>query len=665
MRRKQMVKVIILAGRRDFGRCPLASRLPTALWPVAGKTVLERLLAYLANQGIKQVTICSNGDGPLLQQSIKDDIGLELKFLDEPLPVGTAGCIRDAAGHETDALLVVLPASIVYPPNIDVLINAHLDGGSDLTVVFNPNPGNNKSPGQPAGIYVCNPRILKYIPDEGYFDIKEGLIPEMLRTGKTVHRAILPHNAGNFRDRPGYLDAIADYLVNTAKPDNNLRLYRQNDSQIIWVQDNVNIDPSARIYGPVIILNNACICKDVIVFGPTIIGRNVMIKENSVVTNSVLWDDAQIGPNCQTKRCVADYHAAVPGNTVLVEQPITFKPRGMLGSAMSSVFNMVRNNATKLRHALQEPLDKLNGKLPKWAQPGRVKIIPWFAVSLVFIAFLWSYWPQLVELWGIWQRSDEYSSGLLVPPLAVYVLWSRRHDIALCPIRPCIWGLFVFIAAQVCRLFGLFFFYPSAERLSIALSIAALVLLLCGWQFLRRVATVLLFLCLMLPWPTRIQTAVTLPLQQWATSSAVFCLEMVGYDVIQEGNIIHIGQSTVAVAEACNGLRMITAFFVIGGLVVLLVKRAWWEKLIVLASSLPIALLCNTVRLAVTAIAFTVVSGEYWEKMFHDFGGYAMMPLALVMVVAELWFLAKLTMLPTEQESVIIARQKVSETRMR
>jgi exosortase len=128
----------------------------------------------------------------------------------------------------------------------------------------------------------------------------------------------------------------------------------------------------------------------------------------------------------------------------------------------------------------------------------------------------------------------------------------------------------------------------------------------------------------------------------------------VGYEVVREGNVIHIGNATVAVAEACNGLRMITAFFVIGGLVVLLVERAWWEKLIVFVSSLPIALFCNTLRLAATAIVFTVLQGEYWEKMFHDFGGYAMMPLALAIVVGEFWFLSKLTVVPKKESLVVI-----------
>jgi exosortase/archaeosortase family protein len=81
---------------------------------------------------------------------------------------------------------------------------------------------------------------------------------------------------------------------------------------------------------------------------------------------------------------------------------------------------------------------------------------------------------------------------------------------------------------------------------------------------------------------------------------------------------------------------------------VLLVRRAWLEKLIVFASSLPIALLCNTIRLAITSVAFTFLKGEYWEKIFHDFGGYAMMPLALALMGAELWLLARLTTAPRQ-----------------
>ena len=80
---KQNVKAVILAGGCDFGRCPLASRLPTALWPLAGKPAIEHLLVHLVKQGIDRAVICSNGDGSLLAESIYANNRLELKFLDE------------------------------------------------------------------------------------------------------------------------------------------------------------------------------------------------------------------------------------------------------------------------------------------------------------------------------------------------------------------------------------------------------------------------------------------------------------------------------------------------------------------------------------------------------------------------------------------------------
>jgi len=654
----QSVKAIILVGNLDFGRCPLASRLPTAMWPVAGKTVLERLLIHLADQGIKQAAICGSGVSALPAEKILADDRLELSFIDESLPMGTAGCVREAVSDGTEALLMVFPASIVCPPEIDVLIKAHRDGQSDLTVMLNPCDADNTNMGQASGIYVCNPCILEHIPKAGYFDIKEGLIPKMLLAGRSVHAAKLPSHAENFRNRREYLFAISDCLENVPNLNADLKLLKNSDSENVWLAANARVDPQARVDGTVIIMDGATVSSGALVLGPVILGKNVAIGKDSVVMNSVLWDGVQVGSNCLIRKCVIDHHASVRDNAVVEEKSIPFKPEGMLSRAVNLASKVAKKNANKLQSALQ-PLGKIYEKLPNWTWLNRKSILTFFGYGLVLMAFLWSYWSGLVELWSLLLRSDEYSAGLFVPFLSVYILWSRRHDIAQCPVKPSIWGLFAFIVAQAIRLAGLFLMYSSAERLSIILSITALVLLLFGWQLFRKVSMILFFLCLMLPLPNMMRYFVGLRLQSWATSSAVFCLEIIGYEVIQEGNIIHIGNASVAVVEACNGLRMITAFFVITGLVVLLVKRAWWEKVIILVSSLPIALLCNTVRLAITAMFFTVLEGEYWEKIFHDFGGYAMMPLALAAVVGELWLLAKLTELPVKEKAIIITRQSV------
>ena len=635
------VKIIILAGNRDFGREAIASRISAGMWPVIDKPAMKRLIHNLAGQGIKDITICSNSDRMLPERTIgiRNEPGLELRFLNEELPAGTAGSIRDAAKKQEHDLFLILPAAMIHPPQISLLIDAHQKQGADLTVVFNPGMSPEER-GEAANIYVCNPSVLECIPEEGYYDIKEGLIPEMIRLGKQVSCFTLPHSVGNFHNRQGYLDAVSDYLENAEETDIGLNKQERNNNHIVWKGSGVTIESGARFFGRVVLSYGVHIGTNAVIFGPTILGRNVKIGTKSIVINSVLWDNSQVGDNCEIQRSIIDYDVAITGNSTVTEKSVAFTPKGIIGSLLGRLSTLTQDRINKSESSVT---------------------MRWFAVGLVLIAFLWSYWPSIMDMWNIWQRSDEYSAGLLVPFLAVYILWSRRQRLAGVEIKPSLWGIPAFIGAQAVRFFGLFFMFGSAERLSVVLSIASMVLLLFGWELFRKVSTIMLFLVLMLPWPNRVQAAIALPLQDWSTSSAVFCLETLGYEIVREGNVIHIGQASVAVAEACNGLRMITAFFVISGLVVLLVNRSWWEKLIVFVSSLPIALFCNTLRLAITAIAFTVLEGEYWEKVFHDFGGYAMMPLALAIVVGEFWFLTKLTTAPNDEKVVLIKGRKISD----
>lgn len=409
---KNIVKAVILAGNRDFGRCPLGTHLPAALWPVAGKPAIERLLISLADQGIKQATICSSGDS-LPAESIQPDSRLRVNFLDEPLPVGTAGCIRDAAGDQTDALFLVLPAAIISPPKIDVLLEAHHNGKSDLTVMLNPSQEDSKLTGQASGIYICNPAILQHIPKEGYFDIKECLIPEMLRCGKSVYAAVLPHNVGNFRNRREYLCGIANYLENTPKLDPELKPSGRPDQQKVWIAAGSKIDKDAQVYGPTVIMDGVIISNGAVIIGPTIIGNNVTIGENSVVVSSVIWDGAKAGPDCELQRCVIDYGAVVGGGTIIQEKAIPSRPPGIIESLAKSAVKIAENQANKLQ-----------ARLPDRVLSNKKNILKFVAAVLVLSAFLWSYWPSITDLWKIWQRNDEYSSGLLVPFLTVYILWS-------------------------------------------------------------------------------------------------------------------------------------------------------------------------------------------------------------------------------------------------
>lgn len=281
------------------------------------------------------------------------------------------------------------------------------------------------------------------------------------------------------------------------------------------------------------------------------------------------------------------------------------------------------------------------------------KLLMLVLVTFVLLAVtVWSYWPIITTLFDDWQGNDDYSAGQLVPLVALFLLWRERKNLGKCLLKPC-WpgGIALLILAQAGRAYGLLFMYESAERYSLVLTIAGLVMMVAGRQVFRRVIWILLILFLMVPLPGRIHNMISGPLQNLATTGAVFLMEAFGVRVSKQGNIMTLNQDTpLAVAEACSGLRMLTAFIIVSAFIAYMVKRSRLQKAVLLVSSIPVAVICNIVRIFVTALLIVHVSTEVAEKFFHDFAGLVMMPVAVLLMFSELWLMKKLTLPESNQK---------------
>ncbi|OPX90616.1 MAG: Bifunctional protein GlmU [Pelotomaculum sp. PtaB.Bin104] len=647
------VKAVILIGGRDFGRCRTASRLNRALWPLAGKPVLQHLIEHIACQGVRRFVLCCETESKHIRNSLMLPDYLDVRCIEETMPRGTAGCIRDAADPGRDELLFVFQACTLTPPDIHEMIQKHRTGDCIMTMFFNPPLMPEEAVLQDAQLYACESSILDCIPRKGYFDIKEGLVPTLVSAEKTVFAATLASSSGHFRMWRQYVQAVGVWLnkIKTGHP--ALTGFQSSPSRPgVWIGEGVHIAESARLVGPIIIEAGAQIDSDAVILGPALIGPQAVIGSNACVEHSVIWKAATMGRKCHIRQSLIDENFNVPSGVQLDNQ-LAARPQTGLGAWTEAMRLRIKYPAF---HSKMEERVKTFAELLSRPQFKNILLL---ILGLLFGTLMVSYWqPTLNKLWHIWLESDEYSSGLLVPPLALYVLWSRRHSFYECIIQPAWTGLAMLLAAQGFRLFGLYFMFASAERLAFVLSIGAIVLLLLGWRFFLRFVPIFIFLFLMLPLPNRVESIITQPLQSWATVSAVYLLETLGYSVIRQGNVIQIGDTLVAVAEACNGLRMLTAFFVISGFVVLISQRKFWEKIIVLLSTIPIALICNTIRLALTSIAFTKIKTEDLEKIAHDFGGLAMMPLAIGIIILELWMLKHLFSQPESIEHQVVISRK-------
>lgn len=288
-------------------------------------------------------------------------------------------------------------------------------------------------------------------------------------------------------------------------------------------------------------------------------------------------------------------------------------------------------------------------------------------VGLLAVAVVWSYWPVIADLWKEWQRNDDYSAGQLVPLVACIFVWRDRKKLAQTPIKPCWPGLGLLVMAMAAWMFGLVFMFESAERYSLVLTVAALTLLVAGWRVFVRAGWILLFLFLMVPFPGKVHNMISGPLQRIATNGAVFLMEASFLQVSQQGNVVTLGDDTpMAVAEACSGLRMLVAFIIVSAFIAYMIKRSRVKKAVLLASSIPIAVIGNIVRLYVTGVLMMLVSTEAGEKFFHDFAGLAMMPVAVILIFGEIYIMDRLTVPDTEPEDreggIIRARSRDRST---
>ncbi len=275
-----------------------------------------------------------------------------------------------------------------------------------------------------------------------------------------------------------------------------------------------------------------------------------------------------------------------------------------------------------------------------------------------------SYWSISANIFKEWQRSDDYSAGQLVPLIALFLVWRERKTLRRCMLRPCWWGIALLIIAQAARFYGLLFMYESGVRYSMLLTLAGLILVVAGWQVFRSVSWILLFLFLMFPLPGRIHNLINGPLQKIATTGSVFLLEAFGVRVSQQGNVVMLNEKIpMAVAEACSGLRMLTAFVIITAFIAYMVNRSRRQKVVLLLSSIPVAVMCNILRLCVTAVLFLLASTEVAEKFFHDFAGLAMMPAAVLLLFGELWLMDKLILPESDAEQEETRAHTKSATR--
>lgn len=255
------------------------------------------------------------------------------------------------------------------------------------------------------------------------------------------------------------------------------------------------------------------------------------------------------------------------------------------------------------------------------------------AVRLALVAaVLYTYWNVALALVAQWAADPDYSHGFLILPLAAFFAWKRRGALAALPPKPTPWGL-VAVAGSL----GLLAAGVAAAELFVARAsfvgvVAGSILFLYGRGHLRVLAFPLGFLLLMIPPPEIIFSQIALPLQLFASRVGELVLRTSGVPVLRDGNVLELVGMRLEVAEACSGIRSIVALLAFA-LVIGELACSTTHRWILAASTLPIAIVANAGRVAVTGLAAHQWGPTAAEGLLHATSGMVVFGVAVGVLV--------------------------------
>jgi exosortase len=240
----------------------------------------------------------------------------------------------------------------------------------------------------------------------------------------------------------------------------------------------------------------------------------------------------------------------------------------------------------------------------------------------------------------VWATDENYSHGFLVPLIALYFANEAARVGPVAPGWGEKWGVGLILASILGRLLTVAVPVGFVGDLALLLGLAGVVSLLFGREALGRYGFALGFLVFMIPLPVALYAQIASPLQLAVSRIATAVLNLSGIPALCEGNLITLpGDNTMFVAEACSGMRQLTGFLALTTAWAYLVARPAWYRAILVATSIPIAMTANVVRVVLTGVITYRIDPRYASGAFHTAEGLLMIGFGLVLLYAGCWLL--------------------------
>ena len=280
-------------------------------------------------------------------------------------------------------------------------------------------------------------------------------------------------------------------------------------------------------------------------------------------------------------------------------------------------------------------------KLPSHAV-WRTTIVFWLLLGVITFLVASAYLETIKNMVHIWETSEEYGYGYLIPVITLFLIWQRKNQIAETEFNPSTTGFLIMILGGFLYFLGALATTNTLSQYGLVVTILGVVLALFGWQVLKIILVPLLLLFFMVPLPPFIYRTLSTELQLISSQLGVEVIRWFGISVYLEGNVIDLGTYKLQVVEACSGLRYLFPLATLSFLAAYLYREKFWKRAVVFLSSIPITVLMNSFRIGVIGVLVEYGGPEQAEGFLHYFEGWVVFMACIAILVLEMAVLSRI-----------------------
>lgn len=271
-----------------------------------------------------------------------------------------------------------------------------------------------------------------------------------------------------------------------------------------------------------------------------------------------------------------------------------------------------------------------------WTQ----QLYGWFFLLFSFALTAFVFLDGVEHMVDVWNGKEEFSHGYFIPLISIFLVWQKSDILRNLEFKGS-WlgtatifaGILLYVAGELSSLFTLIQYGFLATVVGIVLSFT-------GKEAFKVIWIPIFFLVFMIPLPNFLLNNLSLQLQLISSALGVQFIRLCDISVFLEGNVIDLGSYKLQVVEACNGLRYLFPFMSLSFLCAYLFKGAFWKKALIFLSSIPISIFMNSLRIGMIGVLVENFGIGAAEGFMHDFEGWAIFMLCMVLLILEMRMLA-------------------------